>query len=154
MLLAGRLIPMLWLLLTPSISLFTHNNTDLFFLSCSLDGSRLSHRTGSLQVFPHDILWAQSPVWCDSERPVVLAVVIMHVHCLVIFIDRLVQYSEPKLWCSSNEKHYTLSLVCGQMKSSYILCPLLRLYLLLSQRELVRLRWCSLIYSIFPETKS
>lgn len=72
-------------------------------------------------MFPHDILWAQSPVWCDSERPVVLAVVIMHVHCLVIFIGRLVQYSEPKLWCSSNEKHYTLSLVCGQMKSSYIL---------------------------------
>lgn len=59
------LIPMLWLVVTPSSSLFTHNNTDLSFPPCSPDSSRLSHRTGSLQVFPHDVLWGQSPVRCN-----------------------------------------------------------------------------------------
>lgn len=38
-----------------------------------------------------------------------------------IFIGRLVQYTVPKLQRGANEKHYTLSAVCGQTMSGYIL---------------------------------
>lgn len=74
------LVLLVWILDLASIQLFTLiTQADLLFLPCSLSASRLWPRTGSLQVFPHDILWARRPARCDSERviyysPMVFAV--------------------------------------------------------------------------------
>lgn len=62
-------------------ALFTHNTgRPLLFLSCSLSASRSWPETGSMQVFPHDILWAQCPACCDSER------VIYYHHVLAVLV--------------------------------------------------------------------
>jgi len=104
LLLAATAVPRLWMSLSLSTSFSDpfHNNTDLFFPTCSLHSSGFSHRTGNLQVFPYDILWGHPPALCNVVVGSLLNLPLLHTCCLFS------PPPTPPLWICSAALCWTL----------------------------------------------
>lgn len=61
------LVLLVWILILIHHPTPSNSDWPLLPLLLSWGGSRLWYRTGSLQMFPLDILWGQSSACCDSE---------------------------------------------------------------------------------------
>lgn len=139
---AGTLLPKHWLVVTQFSSLIIHN-TDLSS-SRSLDSSRLSHRTGSVQVF-HDILWGRSPARCNVMFKDLL-------HLLPLYTRRLC-FQSLSLWLCIDLPYCACViwvfpfLVCRELHNlwKYLQISYVRIWFSLAASEMFRAKalvWC------------